>query len=400
MSIRAGNKAEGDAFFNRDREQEDFWRLISDNHVVLSGPRRLGKTSLLQRLADTSEGQGWLAKLVDVQDVTDVAGFLDALDRAIPERTLWAWLKRQGDRTRAHLGRVRKVEVKAPDELGGAAAAVELAALPATTWRERAEKLRIRLTKVPLLLLVDEFSVFLERLVTHDRDGAAVFLGWLRAWRLSDEVECRFVFSGSIGLGALLERHDLETVFNDCYDFQLRPFSQRHALNMLRDELEAEHWEHESGLLKFVCQRCGWLSPFYLNSLLLEATRVALDRMDELGDDRRLLTRDDVDGGYERLLQGRSRFSHWHKRLRRDLEPAEFEVAELVLAAICGSDEPLKRQHLLNRVRHASRGVEEPAFLLDRALIKLVEDGYVGLASDGYGFLSFLLRDYWKRNHA
>ena len=52
MSIKLGNKADGDDFFDRVHERDDLWRYLEGNHIVLSGPRRLGKTSLLQRLAE------------------------------------------------------------------------------------------------------------------------------------------------------------------------------------------------------------------------------------------------------------------------------------------------------------------------------------------------------------
>ncbi len=48
MSMRLGSKAEGDDFFDRETEREDLWRHLEANHVVLSGPRRLGKTSIFQ----------------------------------------------------------------------------------------------------------------------------------------------------------------------------------------------------------------------------------------------------------------------------------------------------------------------------------------------------------------
>jgi len=56
MLMALGNKAEGEAFFDRENERQDLWRYLEADHVVLSGPRRLGKSSLLQRLADEAAG--------------------------------------------------------------------------------------------------------------------------------------------------------------------------------------------------------------------------------------------------------------------------------------------------------------------------------------------------------
>ena len=75
--------------------------------------------------------------------------------------------------------------------------------MPDRGWGNDAQKLESRLTDLPVLLLVDEFSVFLEKLIARDLREAELLLGWLRRWRMSD-TSCRFVFSGSVGINALL----------------------------------------------------------------------------------------------------------------------------------------------------------------------------------------------------
>ncbi|MFZ1325498.1 MAG: hypothetical protein WAT67_05650 [Candidatus Contendobacter sp.] len=60
MGMRLGNKAEGADFFDRVIERKDLWSYLESNHIALSGPRRLGKTSLLQRLADEAAEKGFI----------------------------------------------------------------------------------------------------------------------------------------------------------------------------------------------------------------------------------------------------------------------------------------------------------------------------------------------------
>ena len=55
-------------------------RYLEGNHILLSGPRRLGKTSLLQRLAEDAEEKGLLARLVDVEDINSAEAFVGAFD--------------------------------------------------------------------------------------------------------------------------------------------------------------------------------------------------------------------------------------------------------------------------------------------------------------------------------
>ncbi len=86
-----------------------------------------------------------------------------------------------------------------------------------TSWSPIALDLQQRLTEMPVLILIDEFTVFLEKLLAKDVAETERLLGWLRAWRLGSGVVCRFVFSGSIGFNALLNRYGISTRFNDCY---------------------------------------------------------------------------------------------------------------------------------------------------------------------------------------
>ena len=90
MPIKLGNKADGEDFFDRVGERDDLWRYLEGNHIVLSGPRRLGKTSLLQRLAEEATEKGMLARLIDVEgiDTVDLGPLLDAAGEMNPESDL------------------------------------------------------------------------------------------------------------------------------------------------------------------------------------------------------------------------------------------------------------------------------------------------------------------------
>ena len=397
MPIKLGNKADGEDFFDRVSERDDLWRYLEGNHIVLSGPRRLGKTSLLQRLAEEATEKGMLARLIDVEGIDTVDGFVAELDRAFPDDTISGYLKTAGTQVSGLLARFRKVEVKLPGGLGGG---LELQAIPDTPWRSTALNLQKRMSGVPLLVLIDEFSVYLEKLLVRDPADAERLLGWLRAWRQQSGLACRFLFSGSIGLNALLARHRLNTRFNDCHDFRLKPFKPAAALAMLTEEARREGWTPVDGSLDYLCQRIGWLSPFYLNLLLVTTIEAARDRLEEAGGAERQIQQSDVDDAYDRLLATRSRFIHWHQRLERDLGEPKLGFTMAILAAVAKADEGLSRRQLLARLQRLEANPDICAERLDDAMLLLEEDGYLDAGSERIRFLSFLLRDYWKRNHA
>lgn len=395
MPIKLGNKADGEDFFDRVSEREDLWNYLQGNHIVLSGPRRLGKTSLLQKLAEEAEQHGLLARLIDMSGIDSAAAFIAELERAFPDDSISGHLNSAAEKANAWLNRVRKLDLKLPGDVGGS---LELQPA-ATTWSAAAHNLQQRLSTAPVLLLIDEVSVFLEKLLARDRNAAIQLIGWLRAWRQQSGLACRWVFSGSIGLNALLERYRLTTYFNDCYDFRLEPFREKHALAMLAELCRRENQQAEVATLAYVCQRVGWLSPFYLNLLLANAFAAARDRLDKTTAAERCLLSSDVDDAYVRLLTNRSSFSHWYQRLQREQEPDALAFTLAILSAVAKAEAGLTRRQLLARLQRLEADPERRATRLDSALLPLEEDGYLDVSGERVQFLSCLLRDYWRRNH-
>lgn len=397
MTIKLGNKADGEDFFDRDTERQDLWHYLLGNHVVLSGPRRLGKTSLLQRLAEEASDKGLLARLIDVEGIDTCEGFIGEIERAFPNDTISGHLRTAAERVSAWVGNLKKVEVKLPGGVGGG---LELHGVAATPWREAAIRLQERLRPAPLLILIDEFSVFLEKMLARDPADVERLLGWLRAWRQQSGLACRFLFSGSIGLNALLARYRLSTRFNDCHDFRLGPFKTNAALAMLSEEARREQWQAEQGTLAYLCTRTGWLSPFYLNLLLATTMEAARDRLLESGGSERTLVSSDIDDAYDRLLATRSRFIHWYQRLSRDLAEPHLGFTLAILRAVAKSEQGLSRGQLQARLQRLEPDPDRRAERINDALLLLGEDGYIDADGDRLCFLSFLLRDYWRRNHA
>lgn len=400
MPIRAGAIAEGTDFFDRATELQDLWRYIEGNHILLTGPRRLGKSSLLKRFAEEATSRGILAKLVDVEGIDSASSFVAEIGRVFPDETIRGYAANAGAAMGSFLSRFRKVDVKLPGGFGGG---LELQAMPDVPWREQALGLQQRLSEVPVFLLIDEFSVFLEKRTARSLVETQQLLSWLRAWRQQSDVACRFVFSGSISLISFLARYSLNTTVNDCHEYKLGAFRPNSARAMLAELAQREAYDVDQTVLDHICIRIGWLSPFYLNLFLLCTIEAARDRILETGDDTHALTITDADDAWDRLLASRSRFLHWYQRLQRDLAEPQLSFALATLGAIARAENGLTQAQLLARLVRVEPDPDRRANRLSEVLIVLEEDGYVGIEGEGRSsrvcFLSFLLRDYWRRNY-
>jgi formylglycine-generating enzyme required for sulfatase activity len=374
-AIRRSTPVEGDDFFGRETECEDLWRYLADDNILLIGPRRIGKTSLLRRIEDESSGQGHLGLFVDMEGCNTPAAFIAILDRIVTNAGITGEL--QGA---ANGG----IEVQAPPEAG---------------WTEAARRLRARLSAQSILLLLDEFSVFLEHALAKDRADTVGLLSWLRDWRTQLRPTCRFVFSGSPRLDGLLARHGLRYFFNDVIVFKLGPFSEQQALQMLGVAGEREGWAVTAETLKYLCDRVGWLSPFYLNLLLDSTIRAASDRVQQSSAAVHQLTRSDVDDGSNRLIAERPPFSHWYDHLKYDLDLADLAFALRILGAVATSKTGLTRRQLLARLARLEPDPDRRAARLHQAILYLEEDGYLDASGGRIQFPSSILRDYWRRHH-
>lgn len=400
MPIRAGAIAEGNDFFDRTTELQDIWRYIEGNHILLTGPRRLGKSSLLKRFAEEAAGRGILAKLVDVEGIESATAFVTEIGRAFPDESIRGYAANARAAMGGFMNRFRKVDVKLPGGFGGG---LELQAMPDVPWREQALDLQQRLSVAPVFLLIDEFSVFLEKLTARSLVETQQLLGWLRAWRQQSDVACRFVFSGSISLIPFLARYRLNTTVNDCHEFKLGAFRPDSARAMLAELAQRETYEVDQTVLDHICNRIGWLSPFYLNLFLACTIEAARDRILETGSNTPALTITDADDAWDRLLTSRSRFLHWYQRLQRDLAEPQLSFALAALSVIARAETGLTQAQLLARLARTEPDPDRRANRLSEVLLVLEENGYVGIEGEGRSsrvrFLSFLLRDYWRRNH-
>ena len=67
ISNKIGPPVEGDDFFGREKEIHKANRLLDSSHsLLLSAPRRIGKSSLAKRLIEEKKNHGWKCVYIDL----------------------------------------------------------------------------------------------------------------------------------------------------------------------------------------------------------------------------------------------------------------------------------------------------------------------------------------------
>jgi hypothetical protein len=387
MRNRTGQPVRGTDFWDRQRELDELWHLVDHDSVLLLAPRRVGKTSLLYRLLDEPR-DGWRCAYLDVMAAESeqrfVARLVSRLHRLNPSGKIW---KQFGDRMHDLLDRVEKLHA-GPIEF-------ELSREIANGWQEVGER-ALKLAcdgEVRTLLLVDEFPIFVRRLLRskNGSERTQLLMHWFRSVRTAlslEDVEVRFLIAGSIGLDGVVSRARMSGTIADLKTFSLGPMSEVDADGLLDILGEVEGIPLPPEIRERVLQRVNWRIPFHLQLVFSQIHRLVRFHDQEL-------TPDLVDVAYEGLLgaDNRKEFAHWEERLDAGAwSPQERDLIDAVLAAAARDPEGVSPD-TLRQVRLGTAGELDETPLL----LSLAHDGYLVLEAGRWRFASSLLRDWWRR---
>ena len=393
-------------FFGRQWEQRHFQSLLSRGQsILISAPRRVGKTELAYKLLDWAHSEEWRTAYGDVQDAKDEADFLTELAKMLTK----AGASKEAVDTLVEAGStLRRLlpSVKFTVEGHGMELKFSPEAEDAFAKAERCfDQLITSLTKKgeKLMLCLDEMPIFLSTLCkqTNGEGRAEHMLHWFRKIRTAHHLRhVRWLLCGSIGLDTFVEQRGLAGTINDLKPEKLGPFEIPIAVEFVkhRAKLGVEAFVIPDVLAAEVVDRVGWPLPFYL--------KLMVDEMQALPPAKRskkFPSTADVEAAFAELVSPdkQVQFMHWVGRLEMQFGIVIAQTVHVILKACCQKPAGMPRSRL--RQLLIKRHPEGDPEILERELASLLgtlqRDGYLH-SEDGtrWVFRSFLLRDFWK-NH-
>lgn len=390
---------DGERFFGRQVALELLTeRVHRGSPTLLTAARRMGKTSLVREL------------LRQLRETGDFETFYVDLEAAEDHRHAVAEIGSCCASTVGVADRISRILGRAlerVDELSVFDLSVKLRArIDDGNWQHQADEIfdGIASCDKPAVLAIDELPILVNRLlkgpdyaITPERRARTdQFLSWLRKNAQTHLGRVTLVLTGSVSLEPILRQANLSALANAYEPYSLSPWTATEASGCLEALARQYGLTLEEGVRQGICDRLRCCIPHHVQQFFSHLHHhLRLER-------RTRATMQDVASVYSRRMlgvEGQVHLEHYEGRLRTILGTQRYELAlEILTETACGG-RPLTVRALELFRNHAEHSLGLPRSTVSDVLSVLEHDGYLRSLDGGYGFVSGLLEDWWKRRH-
>lgn len=396
MKLAPGPWVTGDDFFGREADLRQLESLVRDrNPVLLTGQRRIGKTSIARELGRRMEAEGWTFLFVDVENATSPEQFVTEIAEAVYRlRRRWLRFDRSvlwpGRWAEGFSGRDFGVKFRARVTPGN--------------WQRRGKMLFAECAKQrrPVLFVIDELPIFLVNLIDEGGRGgdraAKQFMSWFRSVVQSLNAGTNppaFIVSGSVGLKGLARRIGASDRINHLYPYPLGPWTRDECVECFRRLARSVGLPTDEGVAHAMYDKLGLGIPHHVQSFIAR-----LHAYYERSGSASPITTSDVDLVYRTHLlgpPGQSGLAHYEDRLKDALDEDCYTLAMEILAeaSVMGSFTSEAWQSLEQLYVDVKDIARQVTYTVDT----LAHDGYIQHAEEegkrSYVFSSNLLKEWW-----
>ena len=369
----------GEDFYGRiDELSQAHQKLDSGHSIVLSAPRRIGKSSFAKRLVKEKSEQGWKCVYIDLEKTQSESQFLHTLIAKFEQSGIWSKAAKTAGSFLS--GVLESIKSIGPVN-------VELSNLIPSKDLYSSFSDLIDHTQ-DTLIVIDELTLFLS--VLEKTKGSAqdvsFFLNWFRSLRQITPSRVRWIFCGSVGLHNFTGTRNLTYTINDLAELKFDAMSDQEAFGLVRALADSEGVNMSDDIVRSFLETLNWHIPYFIQILFNEI------KTNTISDEP--VTAEIIQSSFNSLVHSEL-MATWSERL------SEYNGHEL------------GARHLLNLISSAPQGISKEqlttSFMqtfgfdnvvaadkeLSDTLQMLERDGYL-IRKDGRRiFRSPLLRDWW-----
>lgn len=385
-----GNAVSGRDFFERPKVISRITRsLEAGNHIYLSAPRRVGKTSIMNYLQD-NQWEGWHFIYEITESIGDIEEFYKILAKKVIESQVFKGLPRVSDR----LKKAAEILIQHIN------ISVDLPFIKISTqntekinFHSEFEKIleELELDGEHLVIMIDEFPKTLENIMNRqDKKEALRFLQTFRDLVHNPKItnKVQFLLTGSIGLPPIVKKLDALHLITMLNVIEVPPLTTEEAEQMLLQILNHYQVKITDEAIKTILKEIDWLIPFHVQLAAQEIIDVF--ETEENTIDNQLVTK-----AFNQILHHRNNiyFEIYLERLKKNLDTPDYKFANELLERMANKDTIDKAEIHDLSVKH---GVAET---YKATLESLVYDGYINNHDNAnyYRFNSAIFKLWWKK---
>jgi len=386
------NTVTGDSFYNRDVERRLVGgRVESGDHQILTGQRRMGKSSLAREIGRSlleEKGDIWDYVFVDIQSCSSGAELIARLAEEINKQPDFK------NRIKSWIETTLKRTIDRVEEISAGEVSLKLREyLNAGNWQIKGRELlhEIESSDKRTLLVLDEFPDLINKIERNEGvKGVETLLDWLRSeiQATVPNKKISIILSGSIGLEPVLQRLKLTDKINNLSIYRLKPWERTVAKNCFNALANYRKVEVDDDVFEYYLDQLGIYIPQHiqqcwarLDEYLQEEGKTSASKADAEYVFQQIIMRSDSD----RMI------CHYEHRLEETLGEQYYKSAIRLLDQMCNGDS-LTIENSKQYIQEAEDDV-----CVHYILGVLVHDGYLDNKGNSWIFPDSLLRKWWQK---
>ncbi len=379
ISNKVGPPVTGDDFYGRVKELAQAHDYLDTNHsLVLSAPRRIGKSSFAKRLVEDKKKDGWNCVYIDLEGVQSQEEFINILINKFEKSKIW---NHAMDAAGGFLNRIIEgVKGIGPIKID-------------FSHPETSQNLYSLLSESinhskNTLVVIDELPLFLNSIDKDDlsHKNVGFLLNWLRSLRQVTDTKIRWIFCGSVGLHNFTSMRNLSMTINDMVSFDFDALSKEEAEGLTMALAQSLNLPVSKRVVKYILDKIEWYIPYFI--------QLIFSTIKNYTDVRNGITEKMIDDAFDQISHN-DELSTWYERL------SEYngyrERAELLLNSLSMADNGLSRADLLNIYSQYANETSMQANSKFNLILNMLEhDGYIVRQNGGIRiFHSPLIKKWW-----
>lgn len=386
LNFAIGSPARGNNFFNRPKIIAELWQKIqADRNILITAPRRVGKTSIMFHLLDNPKKNFQVIYII-TQSINNENEFFKKIFYEIVE-TLKG-IKKYSEK----VSNFAKTVFNRIDAIGKDG--ITLGENSLNYYNELIELIKsLELDGEKLVVMIDEYAETIENIIRDENESSAIhFLQSNRELCQLSEINTKiqFIYAGSIGLENIVAKLNASDKINHISSQQIPSLTKSESAELIQMITKNSNLIINNDVIEYLLLKIEWLIPFHIQLIVDELHKLAPDtKIFEVNNSH-------IDKAFKNALEQRNHFESWLTRLRKAYKGNDFNFIKNVLNIASKNQSITSAQISDLAVKYK---IQNSYTDLINAL---KHDGYLNNEDDSqkFNFNSPLLKQWWLQNVA